>query len=624
MLVSALFFCVALWVSWPNPGPKRFWDERYLAANTARQLTDGWPSRQNVYYPGLGHLPTALILDLAGAAGVEEAEIVASRRELGPFGYRMARAVNCAWGALGIWFVFLAGRRLAGPGAGLVAAGLLGLTPWYLRQAVIYKPDIALAALVAVSLWCFLRLDEKPSWTRGLSAWTAAALAVSAKWNAAPLIVPLTWASYRALRQPTEASSRPSALRRFVSRPWTAVALAGILFLAINPALLLDPEAYQRDLGETASHYAGQAEEGARVWDMPLHALRSLGGSDYLGLVAGLLAALGFVLALIDLRRSTPDGHAEPESGGWIYPLLWVITYVAVYSVATRYMSPHNWLPLLPAVVLFAALALVRLGRGSRGRQALTVGLALAAMLPMARESSRFVVRQAVPETRQRAEALLRARLGDLEGREVESEVTLHSRLQSFATQGRTLAPRAPRLLTLKRTPDELRDTRSLSDARFWYAEAADCAPIGAPRPSPEVIAIESGLLTARGRSACLQLHRWSLAETSTYRFDGPDAGSLSIPWTGSTDTPDSPGAGASGSPALSVEVNVAGGPAPAVSVLLRTGSTWQEVPCHPLRPPGRRLLCRTARVPRADEIALRLAGPARSASATVRSWVSP
>lgn len=641
LLVSAL---LRFWAAAPNPGPKRFWDERYLAANTARVLEDGWGRPQNVYYPGLGHLPTAAILASARALGAEEGSLLASRRQLGPLGYRIARSVTVAWGLLGILFVFLLGRRLAGDAVGLGAAALLAFTPWHLRQSILYKPDIVLCTLVAVVLWACLRLLERDTRWRWLALWGSAALAVSAKWNAAPLLVPVAVAAWIRVRR--------TGIRQSLPRLAIALAAGAIAIVAINPTLVLEPSAYLRDLSKTATHYEGRAEKAdASKWQMPLHAAHSLASNDFLGVPLALLGLAGLIWCCFrpaPAPRNEP-GEAEAAAGGgdgaerrrlaWRIVASWPLAYVAVYSAATAYPSPHNWLPLLPVVALGAAATLAVATRALDlrwGRLGVTAVALLALLLvaERAREVWQLSEQEAVPTTAQEAERLLRASFtDDLGGRVVVSSIPLHDRLWSFAVQGRTLDPRQPRLLTLPLTRGTGLERAWRADGVVWRpGELAgstggstcrlpdlDESPGGSDQAG-ELVRVRARPFRIRGETLCVWLRPWSREGGAVERALDPEAEAPAVIGSSSEGAPDGGW--------IVVDLVVTGASADALPSLVfdaeprgEGGSRTLTIPCHLLRVAGRRTFCRTERFSRSPESVVRMIGPFRHGRATVHRW---
>ncbi len=610
IVLLAISAAVRLWAAWPNPGPKRFWDERYLVANTARALTDGWTSPQNVYYPGLGHFPTFVLLEAASRTGIAERdELAPTRRELGAAGYRTARVVTVAWSVLGLLFVFLLGRELGGPALGLLAAGLVGVVPWHLRQSILYKPDIVLTSLLAGAAWATVKLARVGGARWFVGAWGLGALALSAKLNAAPMVLPLALASLRRWRLDGRAALRPFAV---------ALAAGGVAILLLNPPVLLDPGAYPRDLAKTAQHYEGRAEraEASRL-DMPLHALTSLASEDFFGLFWALLAAAGLGLAL----------RPSPRRGDWGLVVAFPLAYVALYSSLTAYPSPHNWLPLVPFVAVLASRAGLELARrawrSGNATLATVAALLLAAALgERAHDSTRLAHREAVPTTAQVAERVLEERLGGpgaLDGRVVVSELPLHDRLRGFATQGRTLDPRSPRVLVVLAERDDWTRSARLADARLWRRGAADASDCDG------ATVIDGAWWRSRGPDLCLEVRPWERGAESAWRVLAEELGgqpvTLVLPanelaeWVGGG----SAGTSSGDSDAFSYEVAIGRSEGmPPVLQLVAAGG--QELDCEPLRTTRRRIVCRTRRQQALTDLEVRLVG-ARHLSLRVLRW---
>jgi hypothetical protein len=134
-------------------------------------------------------------------------------------------------GAMLIWCTFLAGRRISGPVAGLVAAMLLAASPIFLYQIVQPMTDIPAALLWMLAILASSSAGSTPSRAAVLSG-LATGLALLTRPNLAPLaIVPLGLVLLR-----DGARSFKNALRTIVFFG-AAAAPAFIVLVAINRAM---------------------------------------------------------------------------------------------------------------------------------------------------------------------------------------------------------------------------------------------------------------------------------------------------------------------------------------------------------------------------------------------------
>ncbi len=90
--------------------------------------------------------------------------------------------VNAVFGWVGIVFVGLLAKRLAGPGAGLLAMALLALSPRYFGDSMNNPKDVPLAALLAAALYFLMKLEPRYpflGWRTALGLVISIGLAVS-------------------------------------------------------------------------------------------------------------------------------------------------------------------------------------------------------------------------------------------------------------------------------------------------------------------------------------------------------------------------------------------------------------------------------------------------------------
>ena len=135
------------------------------------------------------HALTGATLDDAISVGYADYEALPEQ-----FPYFLAgRVLVAILGSLTVLVVFAAGRMIAGPIAGLVAALVISVAPLTVVQSHYLTTDIPAALLVAVSIAIAIRWPDS---SRGLVlAGLAAGLAASTKYNAIlVLIVPITLA----------------------------------------------------------------------------------------------------------------------------------------------------------------------------------------------------------------------------------------------------------------------------------------------------------------------------------------------------------------------------------------------------------------------------------------------
>lgn len=240
------------------------------------------------------------------------------------------------WSLVGIVAAYLLGRDLASPRVGLMAAGIVALTPMEARLGTVLRPDAIVPAIGALAVWFGLRAGRTDA-----SRWWAfgAGLALGAGWSVrenalllAPIVLMAGWAG----------------LRRGI--------LPAIGGLAVVPAITA--VVFAIGAGTPLSPLVGAGTEGvfrnpvtAWSWDDSYMAMVWEGAFDRRSLVFLALPALivGVVGVLIRRERRA------------ILPGAWCLL-VAVYlefGTLINLAKPNRYLTLLSIpVALLIALAL--------------------------------------------------------------------------------------------------------------------------------------------------------------------------------------------------------------------------------------------------------------------------
>ena len=343
----------------------RFEDERYSLRNVRKVLLTGDFEPASAYYPSpVFNLPQVLALKASQSLSDSmDAPALAThdgRGKFTPTAFLITRLYQVLCGVLTLWLAFLVGRRLASPGAGLLAATVLAFMPWMIHASGYNKPDALLVMSVLLSLHAALRaVDATRNWpssrrslvrTCALWAWAGVcvALAMSAKITGGFAAIPLMTG---ALLAPGERTLR---LRRF-GLLVLAGATSALAFVLMNPywrAYLYFLRGLQRD-------YAGRTE--ASRLEIPWKVASMHLDRFFLGPVLGTLALLAFVGCALWLvvRWHARDSEARATGLRWVqlamllaYPLL----YAAAYAAQTPYFKPNNFLPTVPFTVLALAV----------------------------------------------------------------------------------------------------------------------------------------------------------------------------------------------------------------------------------------------------------------------------
>jgi hypothetical protein len=247
---------------------------------------------------------------------------------------RLLAAVLCLAGVAGVYAV---GRRLWGASEGLVAAAVLAFAFLPVAYSRLALTDAAVLLPVALAVYAAVMVREDGRLRHFLLCGAAAGLAVSFKYTAGLVAVPLLAAAALGARR-----------GRWTLPKLAAGALAGaVVFTALNPYFVLHAGAALDQL-RTQSATAGTPKPGQRQDGGHGFYLASLTWG--LGWGAALAAALG---ALWELR-------VRPARG-FLLLLLPLVLFLYL-STAGRYFA--RWLlPAYPVLALLAGAGITRAAR---------------------------------------------------------------------------------------------------------------------------------------------------------------------------------------------------------------------------------------------------------------------
>ena len=483
----------------------RFWDERYGLFNIGSLLRGGGLRPVNGFHPSLSYLPQAAVLwvsdQLHELTGNPIFEVFA-RRGFTSTTYFLCRLTQVVMGCLSLVMTFVIGRRLAGSRVGLLAAFLLSIVPWHIRQSVIYKPDILLVLTTLIAFYLSMRAVSRPSLWSYLAAGAAIGLALSSKFNAGPIAIPLTVAALWLARQD----------KRHLLWLVSAGATSVVVFLALNPYVLLEPDIYRRSFAKTLRDYErkGEVRGGGSHLNQLVHCVESLLSKEFHGKILGSLGLAGMVTATVTGLRKH---RGSLQTLYWVMLVSYVVGYVVIYALTTANPSAHNWLTLTPFVALSAAWLLVEGWRWAAGRFRLlarpwvarTAAVVFVALL--ASTANSYVYRVAVPPTASIAGRKFVNGVDDLEGRLVYSEVRIRRMAMRERRETRAFVRRGPLdqvpVVELDAADAEVFKQSWLEDERLgdFYRQRLERVP------PEQVIMIDSSPFRVRGPALVLVSH---------------------------------------------------------------------------------------------------------------------
>jgi hypothetical protein len=250
--------------------------------------------------------------------------------------YLAGRSLTAALGTGTVLLTFCAARRW-GTATGLIAAGLMAVMPYHVRESHYVLADVPTAFFTTLAWLLTLRAVERPTLARFAWAGVSVGLAASCKYNGSIAILMPLVAAIMAGRTPA----------RIAQRVLVVGAAACGAFLLGTPYALLDLPKFLNDYARLAAIFA-RSRGGEPGW------------SIYLKHLAGSMAMPGLVLAGIGIVMTAARGALGPARTRWAVLLVFPVVYFEVmatsYQIYGRYI-----LPLLPFTCAFAAIAIVTL-----------------------------------------------------------------------------------------------------------------------------------------------------------------------------------------------------------------------------------------------------------------------
>ncbi len=276
----------------------------------------GQKSMQALYFPQLSNVDFGSLIDT------------------NPWPFLLsARIISALLGALTIPIVFLLARRFRDQTLGFIAAAIMAVLYFHVRDSHFGVPDTLTTLCAAATVWLSVRAYQT---RRGREVWfagMAAGLAAGAKYTTVIVAVAVIVAALLAGRMWRQ---RAKLL---------AIAAAGILigFIIGYPNMLLNPPIFIKDISFLFAR-VGEGFEGWRIVpdNSAVFYLETLLWST--GIVTVILTGVGLIAAIV--RHRAED---------WIL-ISFPVAYFVVMSLSQGHFGRYM-LPILPVLVVLAAEA---------------------------------------------------------------------------------------------------------------------------------------------------------------------------------------------------------------------------------------------------------------------------
>lgn len=279
---------------------------------------------------------------------------------------------------LTIFLLYLLGRRIFGPGAGLLVAAFYAFTAQAIQLSHFFAMDPASTTFTVLAVLAAVVMVQERTWAATSLTGIAVGLAISSKFSALPILaVPITAAILILWREQTASRLAERPLDTRVQRDALlgiplALVLAFITFAITSPYAILDWESFIRatlveqgrmvrgiaDFPFTRQYrnttpylYFLQQQFDWGLW-WPLGTVAAVGALHAVGILLYSMAVLLYS-RLVELGQGAGRLISERQAA-YVVVWSWVLPYFAVTGAFlakfNRYMSP-----LLPFVMLFAA-----------------------------------------------------------------------------------------------------------------------------------------------------------------------------------------------------------------------------------------------------------------------------
>ncbi len=307
------------------------------------------------------------------------------------------RLVIALLDTLTIGLLFLLGRRIYSPGAGLIAAALYAVTAQAIQLSHFFAMDPASTTFTVLAVLGGVMMVQERSWHAAVLTGIAAGLAIASKFSALPVLaVPITAAILLVWQEQLRSRAQglpPNAraqLYALLTIPLVLV-MAALAFFVTSPYAILDWSNFiQATLVEQGRMVRGLADmpftrqyrnttpylyflEQQLAWGMwwPLGTVAALG--TLYALWRLLYSGIRLLVAWISGHVGEKVWQLRDEDAANIVMWAWVLPYFgltgAFLAKFNRYMSP-----LLPFAVFFAAALIWVLWRRSSPSRAWWTG----------------------------------------------------------------------------------------------------------------------------------------------------------------------------------------------------------------------------------------------------------
>lgn len=258
-------------------------------------------------------------------------------------------ALSVLASGLAVFFLTLAGARLAGRTVGLLGALLLATSSVFWSQGEVAYPYAFLACFSSLVAWLCLVIRGGGRRAGALVALTGGVIGFAAGFRSEllPFLVPL-WLD--------AALTRPGAWRPRLAALACGGALMGVAVLAwYVPMVLLSGgwAAYQAATGSYYAYFIQTTSGAGKLLLGLLENTRALVGFLYNGIGLGLLPAIYFVGRYFSPPHLVVDRPAR-------FLLLWLLPPLAFY-ITVHIGNPGYVLSFLPALCVYAAVATIGL-----------------------------------------------------------------------------------------------------------------------------------------------------------------------------------------------------------------------------------------------------------------------
>ena len=210
----------------------------------------------------------------------------------------LGRLVSTMFGVAGVYLTYLLAKKLANMNSGLIAAGLLAVSLYYVRKSSVSTTDIAASCWAIVILLLTTKITVNSGWKAYIFLGIVSGILVGTKYTGAFALIPSAiWLIYIYYIAPSQ-----KVRNKMILFLGMTIITGPITFLLTTPTIILRPGAFFDSLNYE-SQYIAQLRSPLWNYSIPVYFFTSLTEAT------NLFICIAIVVALILVAIKRPNIH---------------------------------------------------------------------------------------------------------------------------------------------------------------------------------------------------------------------------------------------------------------------------------------------------------------------------